>query len=301
MYQSDNEERVGFAFDNPDLTSDHYYPDWGLPVTPDELRYLVTFGTKLVASDANQTFTDENLQYYIDNAIGLIEADLQIDIYPRMIRHEDPIAEDGSRTARDDILSDDNLVREPGYPYKQNHADMYLYIKLRRRPLIELLKAEIVDPIQNRLIDIYSWRKEKPGLEAKVQFFPRLGVSVLAGYPWIMGTKKTLFRYPFDNFPNAIMIDYKTGWENCETVPKDLIELIRKLAGIMLLSDFGDGRSAALASASANLNSISESFNTTMSATSAMYGARIMQWQKEIKTWWSRNYRRYKRADIGFL
>jgi len=294
------DERKGFAFDNPDLENDKYYTDWGLVVTPDELRYIVAWGTKLVATDASQTFTDNNLQYYIDNAIDIVEADLQIDLYPRVVRYEDPIdPETGARTPRSGISDDVNQIRELGYPFRERLADHYLYVKLKRRPLQEVISAKLVDPVRNTLIDIYPWRRELSGLEATVRFFPQVG-SGLVGIPFMSQNLLRLY-YPFKDFPNAIMIDYKTGYERADKVPRDLVEVVRKLAGIMLLNDFGDGRSAALASASASLNSISESFNTTMSATNAMYGARILQWQKELKQWWQRNHNRYRRSIFGVL
>lgn len=299
------ENRIGFSFNNPDLTSDHYAPEWGLIVTPDELRYVILFGTRLTSSDQSQTYTDDMLQYYIDNAIGLIEADLQIDIYPRIVRHEDMIDKDtGNRIPRSDIPEDEINVREPGYPYRSRLAKQYLYTALRRRPLQEVMTAKLYDPVMNQIIDMYKWRRERPGLQSVVQFIPN-SIGAMAGsaaFPMMAGgINGFMVKYPFDNYPNAIMIDYKTGWPNVKDVPKDLVEIIRMIAGIMLLNDFGDGRSAAIGSQSTSLNSISESFSTTMSATNAMYGARIIQFQKQIKDWWNRNSSRYRWTDFGVL
>jgi hypothetical protein len=295
------EMRIGFGFNNPDLTSDHYAPGWGKLVTPDELRYIVMFGVKLVASDAAQTYTDDNLQYYIDHAVGIVEADLQIDLYPRIVRHNDPIdTTTGARIPRTDIdPGERNQVREPGYPYKTTLANYYMFTKLRRRPLQEVLLAKLVDPVQSKLIDIYPWRREMAGLEARVQFFPQIGTTMI-GLPFISQSLQKI-RYPLENFPEALLLDYRTGWPNASAIPTDVRELTRKLAGIMLMSDYGDGRSAAVASQSASLNSISESFTTTMSATNAMYGARIIEWQKWIKTWWGHNAKRYQRNPFGVL
>lgn len=295
------ENRIGFSFNNPDLTSDYYYTGWGKIVTPDELRYVVLFGTRLTSSDQSQTYTDEMLQYYIDNAIGLVERDLNIDIYPRVVRYEDPIDQTtGQRIPRDGISGDVNQVREPGYPYRAHLAEHFLLTKLRRRPLIEVLDAKLQDPMFTTAISLYAWRKEIKGLESMVQFFPNQVVAAMGANPYVFMAKASV-RYPFDNYPNAIMIDYKTGWENAKDVPKDLVEVIRLLAGVALLNDFGDGRTSALASQSTNLNSISESFNTTMSATNAMYGARIIQFRKQIEEWYKRNHRKYKRTVVGAL
>jgi len=295
------ENRIGFAFNNPDLTSDYYYPNWGKIVTPDELRYVVLFGTRLTSSDQSQTYTDDMLQYYIDNAIGIVERDLNIDIYPRTVRYEDPIDQrTGERIPRTDIAGDANLVREAGYPYRAHLAEHFLLTKLRRRPLQKVLKAILIDPMYYTAIDLYSWRKEITGLESQVQFFPNQMIVAMGATPY-MFLRNVNVRYPYDHYPNSIMIDYITGWQNAKDVPKDLVEIVRMLAGIALLNDYGDGRTAALASQSTNLNSISESFTTTMSATNAMYGARIIQFRKQIEEWYKRNHRKYKRTVLGAL
>lgn len=294
------DDRIGFAFQNPDLDNDHYYPGWGLLVSPDELRYVIMFGTKLVGTDAAQTYTDETLLYYADQAIGLLETDFGIDIYPRNVRYNDPIDRtSGARVPRSDFVAanEANLIREAGYPYRLNQAQYYLYTKLRRRPLQGLKSAKLVDPIQSTLLDVYTWRHEKIGLDSTVSFFPSYGAS-LAGYPMIY-SRSFFIRYPFPDFPEALMLDYVTGWESAAAVPADLREAVRKLAGIMLMADFGDGRTAAVASQSASLNTVSESLSTTMSATSAMYGARIMQFQKDLKIWYDQNRRKYSRAVFG--
>lgn len=320
--------RIGFAFNNPDLTSTHHATlwdnnqskvvGWGLIVTPDEMRYMLGFGSKLTATDANQTFDDNMLMYYIDNAIAMLERDLNIDILPKVVRHEDPydmsqgmqggslvgesstVKTQGSRTARVDLPSEQNepnRIREQGYPYRVNNANNYLFIKLRRRPLIDVLKSVMIDPIQNQIIDIYAWRKEHSGFESKVQFFPN--IASVGTYPFIP-TNLSRISYPFPNFPDSIYIDYRTGYLNCIDVPKEFRSVIMWVAAIPFLLDFGR-RTSALASASVNLNSISESFSTTMSATSTLYGADIIQYQKMLKEWWTKNAHKYRRDTIGVL
>lgn len=295
-----SEFRIGFGFNNPDLTSNHYAPGWGLLVTPDELRYISCFGTKLVSSDASQTYTNETLQYYIDNAIGLLEADLAMDIFPRIVRYRDSVDSlSGDIIPRTDIpINESNLIREPGYPYRKTNAQHYLFIRLRRHPLQKILSAKLVDPFQKTVIDVFPWRHERPGLTSSVQFFPTTGSSWSIPF---FNQQNGYINYPYNNFPEAFFIDYITGWVSVKDVPRDICEVVRKLASIAFLADFGDGRSAAVASQNASLNSVSESFSTTMSATNAMYGARILQWQKEIKLWYKNNRSNYMRSSIGIL
>jgi len=290
---------VGFAFNNPDLTSDHYAPGWGLLHTPDELRYITMWGNELVAQAQSITYTDENLQYYIDHTIGVIEADLGIDIYPRIVRYNDPVDSiSGARIPRVDIPVGEINIREQGYPWRKNYANYYLYTKLRRRPLQTLLSAKLCDPQGRMLMDLFPMRMEKAGLEAVVQFFPHTATP-MTGFPFAYGGMT--IRYPYENFPEAIKLDYQTGWPSAKDVPLDLRELVRKIAGIMLMQDFADGVTACLASGSVSLNSISESYATTMSAENTMFGARVLSFRNDIKEWKKNNYWRYKRSIMGVV
>lgn len=332
----DDEFRVGFAFNNPDLTSEHHAtlnrgtlasPDiqgWGYLVHPDELRYIVGFGNKLVSPDASQTYDNNMLQWYIDTALAMIERDLDIDILPRVVRHEDPIINDSvsqgggslagegmvirietinsERTARVDIPAlsiEPNQIREPGYPYRPNPARHYFYVKLRRRPLIDVLKSVLADPIQNQIIDIFTWRREFPGYDARLNFFPNIA-NVGNSYPFIP-TKLLNVQYPFHDYPSAIYIDYRTGFLNAADVDIELRAVLLWTAGIMLMEDFSDGKAPGIASASANLNSISESFGTTQSATNSLLGARIAYYKEHLKNWYTKNQNKYQRAFLGIL
>lgn len=325
------EFRVGFAFDNPDLTSTHHasiydttdeaIKGWGLLVAPDELRYVESFGTRLVSPDASQTFNDSMIMWYIDNAIAMVERDLNIDIFPRVVRHENPVDQsrfissggsldgtgspirtEGEVTERVDLppeSEEPNRVREGGYPYRLNNAQHYMYVKLKRRPLIDVLKAVMVDPVQNTVIDLYSWRRETKGFESKLQFFPNL--TAVGNYPYFPSTNLQV-EYPFHNLPDAMYFDYRTGFLNAADVPKELRSVVQWTAAIPFLLTLGRGKTGGgLANASVNLNSISETFGTTMSATSTLYGADIITLQNLLKDWWKKNAQKYRRDIIGVL
>lgn len=307
------ETRTGFSFNNSDLDNDFHAPEWGLLVSPEELRYNYLFGNKLVAANDNQAITDDQLNDYVRISIGMFERELNIHILPRLIRHMDYRNQDtGVEEARTDIddsrylnsLSEEQgqlYIRDHGYPYKTNHARHYGYLKLRYRPLIKILKAEMMDPYNRSMIDLLPYAKEKRGLSGVVHFVPH-GQAImlhphLFGYNGSMGT----LYYPFENYPEAIQIDYMTGYKNCADVPHDLREIIGKFAAVILLNIYGDGKAAGMASKSVNLNSVSESINTTMSATSAYFGARIIQYNKEIKSWLDLNRSKFSRTSIGAL
>lgn len=333
------EGRVGYYFDNP--TSDtqkaewhnRYFPGFGCPITPDDLRYNVGFGNDLTASSDNTTITDENLFYFIDNAIGIVERSLNIDIIPRLVLYanpndpntgqmiERPLPQkvDGQYVNGNTYISgvipakiqtyidlmtpyqrNTRIVREPGYPYREANAKQYLHTIWRRRPTVEICSAQILDPVQRGLVNIFPARQDYLGLNGYSHFFPSQlssALFVLGG----MAPQIYQFRYPFKDFPQAIFVDYISGYLSADQVPRDLINIIRIIAGIYLLDDAGDGILGPIASSSANLNSISESYSTTLSATSATFGARIKQWEGMLKNFMKLDAPKYDRISIGVL
>lgn len=312
MSTCSNQQLEGFSFDSPNTTSDYHAPDWGLLVTPDELRYDELFGNALVAESDGFTISNEQLLDYARLAIRYMEVELNVDILPRRIRYEDGINENGTVDTRTDF--DDSVflsgmdrkqqqalyIREQGYPYRVIKARKEFRVKLRRRPVRDILTAKFVDPYYgSEIIDLMPYRIIKKGFTGVCYFRPRL-----------LRTRTNSFQYLWDTYANStftrdlqriFLIDYETGYENCQDVPDDFRNIIKKLAAVTLMNIYGDGKLAAIASRSVNLNSVSESINTTLSATSATFGARIMQYQKEIKEWFAQNRSKYSRTVIGAL
>ena len=306
------ETRSGFAFNNPDIDSDYLAPSWGRLVTADELRYDEMFGNMLIAEADSQSITDDQLSDYERMAIGYFETELNIDILPRTIRYENLIGEDGTETVRTDIddtallaLMDrkqqsELYVRETGYPYRVIAARRECFIKLRRRPVRDVLTAIFVDPyFGNQIIDLMPYRVIKKGFSGTCFFRPRQLAARMNTYQYVW--QQYIFAPFMNDRQNIFLIDYTTGYENCQDVPDDFRNIIKKLAACTLMNIYGDGKLAAIASRSVSLNSVSESVNTTLSATSATFGARIIQYQKEIKTWMAQNRSKYSRTLFGNL
>lgn len=306
------ETRKGFTFDNPDTTSSYLAPNFGLIMTADELRYDELFGNPLIAEADSQAITDEQLSDYVRMAIRYVEVELNIDILPRVIRYNNLIGEDGAEVVRTDY--DDSsftskmnrkqlselYLREPGYPYRTVAARRECRVKLRRRPVRDLLSALFVDPYFGETIfDLMPYRILKQGFTGVCYFRPRQQSARMNNYLYIWNNY--IFA-PYSSDRQALfLIDYTTGYENCQDVPDEFRYIIRKLAACTLMNIYGDGKFAAIANRSVSLNSVSESIGTTMSATSAAFGARIIQYQKEIKAWFTQNRTKYSRTMIGCL
>jgi hypothetical protein len=306
-------ELVGFAYNNPDNTNDYHAPKWGLLVSPHELRYDELFGNPLIAEADSFTFTDEQLLDYARLSIAFMERELNIDILPRLVRYQDNIDGNGNSVPRTDIDDEAYLsslktrkqktglyIREAGYPYRVIASRHEARVKLRRRPVRDVITAKFADPYtSNTVIDLMPFRIVKKDLMGVCYFRPNRTPGRSWGWDY-MWQSSLLSPYVRD-LQDVFKIDYLTGYENCEDVPDDLRYIIKKIAAVTLMATFGDGKMGSIASRSVNLNSVSESISTTMSATSAAFGARILMYQKEIKTWLATNRQKYSRTSIGVL
>lgn len=306
------ETRIGFAFDNPDTTNSYHFPEWGLLVSYDELRYDELFGNPLIAEADSQSITNNQLLDYIRAAIRYLEVELNIDILPRRIRYENEIDEDGDEIVRTDYDDTSYLsqmdrkqqktlyIREQGYPYRVTRARKEFRVKLRRRPVRDVLTAKFVDPyFGGTIIDLMPFRIVKKGLTGVCYFRPRQ-LTARSNVFEVLWNNYVLGPYRRD-LQRIFLIDYETGYENCQDVPDELRYIIKKLAAVTLMNIYGDGKLAAIASRSVNLNNVSESISTTLSATSATFGARIIQYRKEISEWFKQNRSKYSRTLIGVL
>ena len=291
--------RVGYAFGNPD-EGDCTGTNFGQLITPDELRYVYGFGNEMVAPNG-QTITDETLQWYIDSAIANVERDLNYYLKPRKIFHED--IQHG--TVRD--LEDEGLVtaeqregveyfRESAYDFNGKEFREFIYIKLKRRPIVEITKAVFVDLTGKTILDLLDFGMKPNKEKGSVEFFPNTGsLASLA----LISSNSVIFNNVLDargKYPDAYYLDYIAGFQCAAQVHaqhRELITIIGKVAAINMLGDFGDGKSPGLASSSISLAGISESYATTQSATSAIFGAHILQLSKEVKEWYKENKSKY--------
>jgi hypothetical protein len=308
------ESRTGFSFNNPDIDNDYHAPSWGMLVTADELRYDELFGNQLIAEADSQSITDDQLNDYARIAIRYFEVELNIDILPRRIRYENLIDENGDEITRTDyddtayiaLFNSDRkqetelYLREAGYPYRVIAARHESFIKLRRRPVRNVLTANFVDPyFGNTIVDLMPYRIIKKGFSGTCFFRPRQLRGSVNSYQYIWN--KYIFGPWYRDLQNMYLIDYESGYANCQDVPDEFRNIIKKLAALTLLNIYGDGKLAAIANRSVSLNNVSESIGTTLSATSATFGARIIQYQKDIKAWFTQNRAKYSRTLFGNL
>ena len=306
--------RYGFTFNNPDTTSNYHAPSFGFIVHPHDLRYDSLFGNDLIAANNSQSYTDDQLADYIRCAVSWVEQELNIDILPRRIRYMDRIGYGGQDIPRPDVAEADQdflskrnrkqkseqYIREQGYAYRVTQARAEARVKLRRRPVRDVLTAKFVDPyFGNTVIDLMPYRIIKPGLSGVCNFRPNAYPS--RGYNFNYIWQTYLLSPYYRNMQSLFLIDYESGYENCEDVPNELRDLIKAVATLTLYNTFGLGKIAGIASQSVSLNSVSESMSTTQSATSSLFGAHILYLQKWVAEWMKQNRSKYSRTNIGNL
>lgn len=105
-------------------------------------------------------------------------------------------------------------------------------------------------------------------------------VPINSFFVYVSGT--FLMGYYHNNVPNFFEVTYCTGFDK---VPDFLMYAIKTLATIPLFNIFGDiVFGAGLASFSLSLDGLSQSLATTNSSTNAGFGARVLNYTKELKT-----------------
>ena len=89
-------------------------------------------------------------------------------------------------------------------------------------------------------------------------------------------------------------VDYTSGYDRADRVPRELKARIMDQLVIEIASAFGDGIAGGLAGSSISVGPLHESVQTTMSATSAWYGARLKEKQESNKRWDDQNLLKYR-------
>lgn len=278
------DKAIGYTFNN------YKVPDgqWGTIVTPDDMRFTYLWGTDFKATNG-QSYTDEQIQYFIDASVEEIERRLDITIKKRKIRcnAKDRKLEKGK----------DYDVDEAVYDFKFSRISRYGLIKTRQKPIIKLHKLELLTRMQG-VRDITSTTivdKEK-------------GVLKLMERPIRPDDRSSMIHTAVSIYGNQTLqsqlfyaIDYDAGFETSDDVPQDLRQIIAKMAAVSLLNIIGDGLMSGFSSSSLSMDGLSESFSSTQSATSAYFGARIKEYKDDIDLYIKNNRFKFTNMVIGSL
>lgn len=243
-------------------------------MTVSDLKDLYLFGVDLT-NDAGQPFPDLLFEWGIRWAIAWVERKLDIRIRPTVFVDEK-------------------------YDYYVNDYLAWTIINLRESPVISVEKVKVMWPAQQVVIDFPpDWIQLRQDA-GQVNIVPSSGslsqMLLTAG-----GSFLPLIASGRGFVPNMLSVDYTAGFPEGQ-VPMDLRDLIGKLASFGPLNIAGDLiAGAGIASKSISIDGLSQSVNTTSSATNAGYGSRLIQYSKEIKEVIPTLQRYYKRIDLAPL
>lgn len=256
--------------------------DTNLPL-PSEIRARWAFGLPL-AKDDGSVMTDDDILTWLKSAVKEMERRIGIFLKPTKI-----VTNPQERGLIEGI---DYEVAEPAYDYDAKAYMQYGFLQLRERPVIRLDAYKLVLPNGMVIIDFYRDEDTKKWVKlyknaGQIQVVPYAGDPTMfamlggsqSGYPFATGRINR-------NLPQMFYADYTAGFEAYK-IPEDIRNMVAKMATIDVLGMAGDAVMVGISSVSTGIDGLSESTSLTASATSATYGAHIMQLKKEVDQFFS--------------
>lgn len=232
-------------------------PTADLVISVDELKELYMFGVDLTDDEGNP-FPDRMFEHYIKSAIAWMEKQLDIPITPLEIVDE----------------LHDHYANDYG---RWGWFDLYKY------PIICVREVAFQYPSQTERVQIdQEWIVlQEEGRSGLIQIVP--GQGNIADVLLIPGQLMPLWSGATGRVPGVWRFTYRAGFEVNE-VPTDIKDAIGMKAAIQIFNIAGDLiAGAGIANTSISVPGLSQSVGTTSSATNSGYGARIIQYEKQLK------------------
>ena len=275
---------IGYTFGN------YHVPEgqWGTLVTPDDIRFTYLWGTDFKATNG-ASYTDAQIQFFIDAAVEEIARMLDITITKKKIRY--------NAVDRKLVKGVDYDVDEAVYDFRYSKISRYGVIKTRQRPILKLHKLNLLSRYANVKDLKETTVVDKTKGILKLMERPMRPSDRISGISTAIGIygNQTINAHLF------YAIDYDAGFETSDDVPADLRQTIAKYASVQLLNIIGDGLMSGFSSSSLSMDGLSESFSSTQSATSAYYGARIKEYKDDIDKYVKENRHKFGSMNIGAI
>jgi hypothetical protein len=245
--------------------------DSDLCISVEELKALYLFGVDLTDSDGTP-YPDRMIRHYIEAAIGWVEKELDICVKPCEIVDElhDHLASDYGRWGyfqlrKYPLVIPNNQVLSP-WPAGTSPVSVKFQYPTQTTPVI----------IDDEWIVI-----EDDGDSGVIQLVP--GQGNIADVLLIPGALMPLWSGATGRVPGVWRFSYRAGFE-VNQVPPDIKHVIGMAASIGVFNIAGDLiAGAGIANISISVPGLNQNIGTTSSATNSGYGARIIEYQKEIK------------------
>jgi hypothetical protein len=245
-------------------------------MTVQNLKDIYLTGLDLT-DDQGNPYPDIMYEFGIRAAIGWVERYLDIDVRPK------------------------DRTQAPYGPERQDYDSanwqQWGFVQVDHYPIISVAEVALYWPSSSEAIVFPSEWYSPDLMSGQVNLIPTSGslaqAMVLGGayLPTILSS------IPF--IPRALAIKYISGFA-IGTLPDDIRDMIGKKACFPILNTAGDLiAGAGIANLSISMDGLSQSIGTTSSATNSGYGARLLQYSKEIKEDKATIKRYYKNVGLA--
>lgn len=239
-----------------------YRKNTGMMFNPTEIFSLYLYGIKIQAGDGT-AFSSESMRFYIQAAQKEVENYFNLKLMLQFIGQEKLTYYRADYWQSFPILFTNYPVNKPiSLTGRYNNIEQISY------PTQWLTTHQNSYGMYKRRVSIVPTGSALATANAEV---------ILSGITTQLGSQH------FRMIPDYFDIQYITGFD-IENFPMDLINLVGMLACFGPLNIAGDLiLGAGIASQSLGVDGLSQSISSTSSATNAGYGARILQYNKQIQ------------------
>lgn len=224
-------------------------------ISIEELKEIYLFGIDLTRDDGTP-YPDSLYEHYIASAVASLEVKLDIHILPVEITEEK-------------------------HDYYREDWEHFMYLFLKEYPVISIEEMKLVYPNNNDILDIELSDIHLRNESGQLQVVPAIGTNYEYVFTGTMLGATPIYFRGARNIPDFFRVSYTAG---LDPIPANIKDCVGKIASFGPLNIAGDLLGGAgIASQSISMDGLSQSFNTTSSATNAGYGARLLSYRTELR------------------
>lgn len=232
-------------------------------LTIEELKDNYLFGLPLTDNYGNE-YPDSFYRYYIEAAVAYVERRLDVRLTPTV------------------------LVDEK-HPFYRQDYNKFIFLQLHNKPLHSVQEVRMVLPTETRIIT-FSNTWVRPDYDAAtIEIVPGTG-SITAVALGLSSLWAPIINGMMDYVPDILRVDYTAGYRRGQ-VPRDIVELIGKVAAMGPLAIIGDlllapgvsGTTVTVDALMTNVRSTKESGQTAFSGRIRQYREDVRNDMKEIR------------------
>jgi len=257
----------------------NYKKNDGKIFSAQELIDLYLYGVRIKSKDGSQ-LSDETILMYINSAVQEIEKYLGIKIIKQFVEETVDYYREDYANKNFPKIKTTYFVNEPLSMIGQLGTSSQI-----KYPPKWLISKSSNKELYRKTISIVPVASDPVTMES--------GDLLLTGFYSQVGTLR------YKDIPSYFNVQYITGFNE---IPYDILNVIGKLAAIGLFNIAGDLiLGAGVASMSLGIDGLSQSISSTSSATNSGYGARIIQYKKEIEDSLKRLKLNYRTINLTVL